>query len=336
MLPLAAAAWATYRRAVRSGILFAPASRLPLRTATWRTYLSSVLPVFFLAGLFLSIIALARPQSILSQTRRNADVIAIEMVVDVSGSMEALDLSPQSPAGTKYLTRLDVVKKTFAEFVDERPDDLIGIVTFGGFAATRAPLTLDHDALLHVLKGIEIPRTTQGRDGNIVNNEELLTAIGDGLATACARIQDTEAKSRIIVLLSDGKSNAGLIKPEQAANAAKTLGIKVYTIGVGSTGMAPVFGRDMFGQKRLGRMRVVLDEAQLKSIAKTTGGRYFNVKDPNGLQKAMKEINKLETTSIERNITLQYDELFLLLLVPAAILIALGTGLNMFLAKRIT
>jgi len=279
--------------------------------------------------------ALARPQNILSQTQRTADVIAIEMVVDVSGSMEALDLSPRSTSAAKYITRLDVVKKTFAEFVKQRPDDLIGIVTFGGFTTTRAPLTLDHDALLHVLKGIEIPRATQGRNGSIVNNEELLTAIGDALATACARIQDTEAKSRIIVLLSDGKSNTGIIKPEQAADAASKLGIKVYTIGVGSTGMAPVFGRDIFGQKQLTRTRVVLDEAQLKSIASTTGGRYFNVRDPKGLKKALKEIDKLEKTSIERNVILQHDERFLLFLIPAAILIALGTGLNMFLAKRI-
>jgi Ca-activated chloride channel family protein len=336
LIPVGVAAWFVYRRTIRSGLLFAPTFRIPARSATWRTRAAIALPALALAGLILSVFALARPQTVFSTLRRTVDVIAIEMVLDCSGSMDALDFSPQGITGIeKYITRLDVVKDTFGDFVKKRPDDLIGIVTFGGYASTRAPLTLDHDALAHVLKGIEIPRMTPDREGQIVNQEELLTAIGDALATACARIQKAEAKSRIVVLLSDGESNTGIIKPTEAARIASKLGVKVYTIGVGSTGVAPVRGRDMFGRPAIGRMRVSLDEALLKDIAKTTGGRYYNVRDPKGLESAMEEIDRLEKTRIERDIYRQYTELFPWFLSPALALIALGTGLNMLWTRRI-
>lgn len=335
LIPAGIAAWFAYRKRITSGILFAPTFRLPAAGRTWRTYAAHVLPVLFLAGLVLAVAALARPQTVFSRTHRTADAIAMEMVVDVSGSMGALDLSTRTPAGIKYRTRLDVVKQTFAEFVEKRPDDLIGLVTFGGYATTRSPLTTDHSALLHVLQGVEIPKPAHGKNGQIINQEELLTAIGDALATACGRLEHAEPKSKIIVLLSDGESNTGIIRPEQAMKAAKELGVKVYTIGVGSTGRAPFMGRDIFGRKSIQYAHVTLDEALLKNIADTTGGRYFNVRDPGGLEKAMKDIDNLEKTKIEREEYNQYNELFHWLLGPALGLIVLGTGLNMMIAKRI-
>jgi len=331
IIPAVLAVWRVYRRRVRSGILFAPAGRLPRGRNTWRTRLAQILPSLFLAGILGSITALARPRTVLSKTRRTVDVIAIMMTVDISGSMEALDLSTE----TTRRTRLDAVKETFGEFVEERPDDLIGLVTFGGYASTRAPLTTDHAALLHVLEGVESPKQQQNKDGEIINREELLTAIGDGLATAVARLEDAEVKSRIVVLLSDGESNTGVIKPEDATKAARELGIKVYTIGVGSRGRAPFIGRNIFGEETIQYALVSLDEELLRRIASETGGRYFNVRDPKGLAEAMTEINELEKTEVEREEYSQYRELFTWFLLPSLALVLIGAGLNVVVARRI-
>jgi Ca-activated chloride channel family protein len=337
LIPLMVAAWCVYRRRIRTGLLFAPADRFVDGNVTWRVRFSMVIPLLVIFGLALAITALARPQTILSQLRRSADVIAIEMVVDLSGSMQALDLSDIDANGRilKERTRLDAVKETFARFVETRPDDLIGLVTFGGYASTRCPLTTDHAALLHVLDGVEIPKPRQGRNGQLLDQEELLTAIGDALATACARVENAEPESRIIVLLSDGESNTGLIQPTAAIKIAKTLGVKVYTIGVGTTGRAPFKVRDIFGRQQIRPVEVTLDEALLKQIALETGGRYFNVRDPKGLDAALDDIGALEKTRIERDIYRHYTERFNQLLMPALLMIALGAGLNMMCVRRI-
>ncbi|MBL7077919.1 MAG: VWA domain-containing protein, partial [Kiritimatiellae bacterium] len=226
LLPaLALAGWFVLRRRIRAGLTFSAVSALPTQRATWRITVARLLPGMYLLALFLTIIALARPQTVLSRSHRSADVIAMEMVVDISGSMNALDLSVRTPTGTKHRTRLDAVKETFAGFVDKRPDDLIGLVTFGGYAVTRVPLTADHEALQHVLGGVEVPREVYV-DGQVVNQEELLTAIGDALAMGCARLRDSEPVSRIIVLLTDGESNTGAITPEAGIKLASELGIK--------------------------------------------------------------------------------------------------------------
>jgi Ca-activated chloride channel homolog len=331
---IAAAAW-VYRRRVRTGLLFAPAAYVPRGGFAWRARLAGLLPALYLAALVLIVCALARPRTFSSPLPRPSDVIAIQMVVDVSGSMEALDLSERMATGTRTRTRLDVVKETFAAFLEQRPDDLIGLITFGGYAVTRAPLTTDRDALRHVLAGVEIPKRSVDRDGTVVNQEELLTAIGDALATACARLADAEPKSKIIVLLSDGESNTGVIEPDTAIAAARRMGIKVYTIGIGTTGRAPFRVRDVFGRETTRLADVVLDEALLRRIASETGGVYFNVRDPRGLAKALAEIDALETTEIARDTYRHYDELFPRLLGPAALLLALGAGLNMAVARRI-
>lgn len=330
-LPLAAAAWFIYRRRVQQALTFAPFHRLPARRVTWRTRLRPLAPLLYLLGASLVIIALARPQTIFSRTFRKSDAIAIQMVVDCSGSMQALDFSTPD----KQKTRLDVVKDTFAEFIKQRPGDLIGLITFGGFASSRAPLTLDHAALLHSLKGVETPRDQFDKDGRSINPEEAMTAIGDALATGCARMENSEVKSRIIVLLSDGESNTGIIKPEDAAKAAKTMGIKVYTIGVGTTGRAPFLGRDRFGRQAIGYAQVSLDEDQLRSLASATGGQYFNVTDSKGLARTMETISKLEKTTINTELFNKYDEHFLLVLIPGTLLLLIGATLNSWLGKNI-
>ncbi|MDD4103187.1 MAG: VWA domain-containing protein, partial [Kiritimatiellae bacterium] len=223
-----------------------------------------------------------------------------------------------------------VVKEMFAKFVESRPDDLIGLVTFGGFASTRAPLTADHRTLLHVLNGVEIPRD-QGSD-----QEELQTAIGDGLATGVARLMDAEPQTRIVILLSDGESNTGIITPEQAADAAEKTGVRVYTIGVGSNNpRTPFKTRDMFGRETIAYANVSFDENQLKAIAEKSNGRYFSVSDHDGLKSALEEINTLETTKIDRQIYQRFDEHFVPFLLWGAALAALALTLNMQFVRRL-
>lgn len=330
LLPLGVAAWWVFRRRVRQALLFAPMHRIPASHATWRTRVRPLAPLLFLAGAGLFVVALTRPQTVFSRSLRRADAIAVQMVVDCSGSMAALDFDTTE---LKH-TRLDVVKDTFVRFVKERPGDLIGLITFGGYASSRVPLTLDHEALEHSLRGVEIPSLVYGADGQPVNAEEDMTAIGDALATACARLDKAGVKSRIIVLLTDGVSNTGIIKPEDATKAAKTLGIKVYTIGVGSNmAEAPFLARDMFGRPAIARARVEMDEDMLRRIATETGGQYFNVTDPKGLAHAMESIGKLEKTTINTELYNQYDEHFALFLLPGLALVALGAGLNSWLGR---
>lgn len=335
LVPVGVAAWFVYRRKLRSGLLFSPVSRLPVSGPTARTVAAAVLPALFLLGLALLVLALARPQTVFSRIHNRTEAIGIEMVVDVSGTMRALDLSVKTATGYKLRSRLDAAKDTFADFVAKRPDDLIGLVTFGGFASTRAPLTADHQALVHVLKGVEIPTPGIDQNGQVVDQEELLTAIGDALATACARLEPVKLKSRIVVLLTDGESNTGIIKPEDAVKIARKLGVKVYTIGVGSNGEAPFPAKDMFGQDTFVRAQVTMDEELLRTIAKGTGGRYFNVRDAAGFERAMNEINRLEKTAVERNVYSQHDEWFPWLLWPAVGLVVLGAGLNSLITRRL-
>jgi Ca-activated chloride channel family protein len=330
-LPLAGAAWFVYRRRVRQALLFAPFHRLPAKRTTWRTRLRPLAPILFLAGTALAILALSRPQTVFSRSIRKSDAIAIQMVVDCSGSMQALDFSTRE----RQRTRLDVVKETFGQFVTQRPGDLVGLITFGGYASSRVPLTLDHDALLHSLKGVETAREQFNKDGQLLNQEEMLTAIGDALATGCARLEKAEVKSRIMVLLSDGESNTGIIKPEEAAKAAKTMGIKVYTIGVGTTGQAPFLARDMFGRQTVAMGYVRLDEELLQTLATTTGGKYFNVTHSKGLAQTMDAISKLEKTTINTELYNKYDEHFLTFLIPGLALLCIGAAVNTWLGRRI-
>lgn len=335
IFPLAAATWWVYAKRIRQGIRFAPMSRIPHQGHSWRTTAALILPVITLLGMLLLIIAMARPRTMLAKSHKSSDVIGIEMVVDISGSMEALDLSKKTPTGWKYKTRLDVVKEAFAKFVKKRKDDLIGLISFGGYASTLAPMTTDHDALLHVLSGVKTPKQVFDDNGNVINSDELMTAIGDALATACARIKDSKPVSKIIVLLSDGESNTGIIQPEQATEVAKKLGIKVYTIGVGSTGLAPFWATDQFGRKTIARANVRMDEATLRKIANETDGMYFNVKDEKGLKNALSKIDKLETTHIEKDIYRQYSELFSNFLFSGMALVLLGLTFNMILTRRL-
>ena len=332
--PFALAAWRMLRRGRHVGIKFAPVRRLPARTAGWRAFVANMAPWFFLAGAALLVIAAARPRTPLARSSRSVDAIAIAMAVDVSGSMEALDFT--SRIAIKDKTRLDVVKELFAKFVEARPDDLIALVTFGGFASTRAPLTADHEVLLHVLKGVQVPAVAYDANGRPVDPEEQMTAIGDGLATAVARVKDVDMKSKIVILLSDGVSNTGAVEPDVAAAAAAKLGIRVYTIGVGTrSNRTPFRVRDMFGRSTIQYADMSFDESQLKSIASKTGARYFGVRDEGGLKAALEEIDSLEKTTLDRTAYQRWNEYFPCFLVPGAALLLLAVSLQMFASRRL-
>jgi len=334
-LPLAFAAWRLLRRARRSGIRFPAVSRLPAKSAGWRAKVAAASPFVMLAGLALLTVAAARPRTPLAHGRRSVDAIAIAMTVDVSGSMDALDLTPKGARFSRETTRLAVVKKLFAEFVEKRPDDLIGLVTFGGYAATRSPLTADHAALLNVLKGVEIPSVALDAQGRPIAQDEAMTAIGDGLATALARLKDAKPKSKIVILLSDGVSNTGAVEPDEAARAAAKMGVKVYAIGVGTRSRnTPIIGRDFFGRETVQYADMTFDEKQLKSIASVTGGTYFPVNDRDSLEKALEEIDQLETTSLDADTYDRWEEHFAVFLVAGALAVFAAVSLSMASARR--
>ncbi len=285
-------------------VIFSSLRLLPARGSSFRTRLLWLPPALLAAASILLGIALAGPRLPDRSQRIEREGIAIMMAVDISSSMKALDLSE----GDKERTRLEAVMSVFKDFVlggeDEkgRPDDAIGIVSFAGFADTRCPLTLDHDILVEIADTLQIVDSRR-EDG---------TAVGDGLGLAVERLRASEAKSRVVILLTDGVNNRGEETPLAAAELAHTLGIKVYTIGAGTQGLAPVRMMDPFsGREVLQQVEVEIDEESLQAIAERTGGRYFRATDASALRQVYREIDGLERTKIGeeryREFTEYYD-----------------------------
>jgi Ca-activated chloride channel family protein len=244
---------------------------------TFRHYLRHILFAFRILALSLLIVVLARPQA----TDRFRDVstegIDIVLALDISGSMLARDFKPD---------RLEASKNVATEFISGRPYDRIGLVVFSGESFTQCPLTTDHAVLINLLREIQSGMIEDG------------TAIGNGLATAVNRIKDSDAKSKVIILLTDGVNNRGEIAPATAADIAKTFGIRVYTIGVGTQGMAPYPVQTPFGVQYQD-MPVEIDEAILRDISGKTGGRYFRATDNDKLVQVYGEIDQLEKSKID-------------------------------------
>jgi Ca-activated chloride channel family protein len=275
-------------------VVFSSLAALPARGASWRTALAW-LPDALIAGAVLAFaVALAGPRKGDIDARVHSEGIAIVMAVDTSGSMAALDLSEHE----HEQTRLDAVKGVFRSFVSGRPDDAIGLVSFAKFADTRAPLTLDHGNLTAALEALEI---SQGNEDG--------TAIGDGLALAIKRLEQSKAKSRVIILLTDGVNNAGDESPEGVAQWAKESGIKIYTIGAGTNGSAPIVVQTESGPARMS-MPVEIDEALLKKIAETTKGKYFRATDAGSLKTIYGEIDHLERTDFSEVKFTEYHEYY--------------------------
>jgi Ca-activated chloride channel homolog len=273
-------------------------------TRTWRQRWAQ-LPAWLMAlALILLVIALARPRTPHRETRISREGIAITMVVDLSSSMDARDMVAED----RSINRLNVVKDVFVDFVQGadrsagqgRPDDLIGMVTFARYADSACPLTLDHGNLINMVRDLEIV-TQRAEDG---------TALGDGLGLAVERLRRSRTQSRVAILLTDGVSNAGVIEPLKAAELARQSDIRVYCIGAGTRGMAPMPFPDLFGRMRLVPQPVDIDEETLRKIAETTGGRYFRAEDKDALAEIYGEIDRLERTEITEIKYLQYEEHF--------------------------
>ena len=304
--------------AMRTGgrVVFSSFRLLPGRAVSWRARLAWLPDLALALAAIGMAIALAGPRVQESESRIRREGISIMMVVDTSGSMRALDLSTPS----EERTRLDAVKSVFIDFVQGsgdlpgRPDDSIGIVSFAGYADTRCPLTLNHGSLVEVARDLAIV-TDRSEDG---------TAIGDGLALALERLREARTKSKVAILLTDGVNNAGVESPLSAAELARTLGIKVYTIGAGTTGIAYTRVEDFFGRSVLQPMPVDIDEKTLQAIAERTSGQYFRATDADSLEKVYGEIDRLERSEISEQRLAEYDEYYAHVLVFALILACLG------------
>ena len=244
---------------------------------TWKAYLRHLLFALKMAALALLIVALARPQSSSTNSTSNIEGIDIVMAMDVSGSMLARDLKPD---------RLTAAKNVASDFVKGRPGDRMGLVIFSGETFTQVPLTTDHGVMLNML--------AEMKNGLIDDG----TAIGDGLATAISRLKDSEAISKVVILLTDGLNNAGSVDPYTAAEMARLFGVRVYTIGVGSYGTAPYPVQTPFGTQ-IQQMKVEIDEKLLTNVANTTGGKYFRATSNQKLDEVYQEIDKLERSKIE-------------------------------------
>ena len=273
-------------------------------TSSWLPKLRHVLFALRLIALGLLITALARPQTVdvstKTKTTRGIDIV---MAIDVSASMLAKDLKPN---------RLEALKTVAAEFIQGRPNDRIGLVEYAGESYTKTPITSDKSIVLRSLRDIKYNTIIDGG-----------TAIGMGLATAVNRIKDSKAKSKIIILLTDGVNNAGFIDPNTASELALEYGIKTYTIGLGTNGMAlsPIAQSQTTGQFQYGRIQVEIDEDLLKEIANVTGGQYFRATDNRKLKEIYKEIDKLEKTDVEEFKFYNYEEKYRPLVLLAGILL---------------
>ena len=268
-----------------AGVLKAP--------RTVRYYLRHAPFVLRMAALATLVVALARPQSAEQNTRTNTDGIDIMLALDVSGSMLARDFRPD---------RLEAAKKVAGSFISDRYGDRIGLVVFAGEAFTQSPLTADQSTLLTLLGRV--------RSGLIEDG----TAIGNGLATAINRLRESDAKSKVIILLTDGVNNRGEIAPLTAAEIAKAQGIRVYTIGVGTEGMAPYPAVDIYGTPTGGTVmaKVEIDEKTLRSIAEMTGGEYFRATDKAKLKAIYDQINQMEKSKVKVTEHVTYHEQYLL------------------------
>jgi len=276
-------------------------------------------PLLFGLSLLLLVGALTRPQRGRAESQYSGEGIDIMLAVDISTSMLAEDFQLEG----QRANRLEAVKAVVKGFVGARASDRIGLVLFGARAYTQSPLTLDHGWLLGNLERAE---TGMIEDG---------TAVGSALATATGRLKASDAKSKVVILLTDGQSNAGKVSPVAAAEAAKALGVKVYTIGAGTRGLAPYPARDLFGNKVYQPMQVDVDEATLKEIARKTDGRYFRATDTQSLQEIYQEIDRMERTTFTAPRYLDFDELYAWFVIPALVLLCAEAGLTHTVMRRL-
>ena len=285
-------------------------------TAGGRSFVAMLRHVPFILRIFalsMIIVAIARPRSSEEMERVDTEGIDIVLAMDVSTSMLARDLTPD---------RISASKDIAIEFIAQRPTDRMGIVVFAGESFTQCPLTTDRATLINLMKEVQTDLIEDG------------TAIGNGLATAVARMKDSDAKSRVVILLTDGVNNRGEISPQMAAEIAKTYGVRVYTIGVGKEGMAPYPVMTPWGVE-VQNVKVEIDETLLAEIAESTGGRYFRATDNTKLAEIYSEINKMEKARTTVDSFPIYKELFVQYALLALLAILLELVFNWFIIRRL-
>ena len=285
-------------------------------TAGGRSFMAMLRHVPFILRIFalsMIIVAIARPRSSEEMERVDTEGIDIVLAMDVSTSMLARDLTPD---------RISASKDIAIEFIAQRPTDRMGIVVFAGESFTQCPLTTDRATLINLMKEVQTDLIEDG------------TAIGNGLATAVARMKDSDAKSRVVILLTDGVNNRGEISPQMAAEIAKTYGVRVYTIGVGKEGMAPYPVMTPWGIE-VQNVKVEIDEALLAEIAESTGGRYFRATDNTKLAEIYSEINKMEKARTTVDSFPIYKELFVQYALLALLAILIELVFNWFIIRRL-
>lgn len=278
--------------------------------------LAWLLPI--LAGA-LMIVGLARPQRAHGRTEVTANGIDIVLCLDVSGSMQALDFQIEN----ERVNRIEVVKSVVSKFIDERPDDRIGIIAFAGAPYLVSPITLDHDWLQQNLERVAVGGADDG------------TAIGSAIAAGVNRLRLTQAKSKVIILLTDGVNNTGKISPNAAAEAARAMGVKIYTIGVGVRGDAPIPIHDAAGNTRIITARVDVDEKTLQAVADETGGKFYRATDTTSLQKIYEQINRFEKTAQTVQKFEHTEELYPWALIPALGILGLSLLLQQTRLRRL-
>lgn len=288
-------------------------SNISLFKGLHKTFRQRAYPLLFalrMVAVGAVIIALARPQSKLSRQEMKVEGIDIVLAMDVSGSMLAEDFKPN---------RLEAAKKVASDFIDGRKNDRMGLVIFSGEAFTQVPLTIDHGVLLKQLHAV---KSGMVKDG---------TALGDGLATAINRIKDSEAKSKVIILLTDGINNMGAVDPQSAAEIAALYNIRLYTIGVGTKGLAPYPFRDQFGRIHYQNIPVELDEGLLTQMAQSTNdGQYFRATNKKSLEKIFKQIDEMEKSKIDVTQYAQTKDEYQGWLILAALALLLEILLGLF------
>jgi Ca-activated chloride channel family protein len=275
-----------------------------------------LLPI--LAGA-LMIVGLARPQRAHSRTEVTANGIDIVLGLDVSGSMQALDFQIDH----RRVNRIEVVKSVVSKFIDERSEDRIGLIAFAGAPYLVSPITLDHDWLQQNLERVTVGAADDG------------TAIGSAIAASVNRLRLTPAKSKVVILLTDGVNNTGKISPLAAAEAAKAMGVKIYTIGVGVRGYAPIPVRDAAGNTQVIRAKVDVDEKTLQAVAQETGGKFYRATDTDSLQQIYEEINRFEKTAQSVQKFERTDELYPWALIPSLAMLGLSLTLQQTRLRRL-
>lgn len=313
IIPVVYSIWYFFkRRNINSEILFSNLGSLN-KTKTLKNRLRDLPQIFNILAIFLLIIALARPQSSTNWEESTTEGIDIVLSMDISGSMLAEDLKPN---------RLEASKDVAVDFISKRVNDRIGLVIFSGESFTQCPLTTDHNVLINLFKDVKSGMVEDG------------TAIGMGLATAVNRLKDSDAISKIIILLTDGVNNKGVVAPFTAAEIAKQFGIRVYTIGVGTEGYAPYPFQTPFGVQYQD-VEVQIDEETLQNIATVTDGKYFRATNNSKLKEIYKDIDKLEKSKIEVTEFHKRSEEFSNFAIPAFIILLFGFILEKTYLKQI-